>query len=175
MFISAPQSLPHMSAETSLTGPTWRAQGGQRYARVRLHRTGQSRSGGFSPPDPLPRCRARPHRMAAVGADRHTGVWPPTATYHLAHALYEPAALPPPPELRDHPDRCPPLGTGLVGGRAMRASCSSDRGPDRRRRRVTPRSSFPVSLAVSRVRAGRRRSCRRSAAARLPCTTVRDG
>ena len=98
--------------------------------------------------------------MAAVGADRHTDVWPPTATYHLAHALYEPAALPPPPELRDHPDRCPPLGTGLVGGRAMRAPSYSDRSPDHHRRRVTPRSSFPVSLAVSRVRAGRRRSCR---------------
>ena len=26
-------------------------------------------------------------------------MWPPTATYHLAHALYEPAALPTPPRV----------------------------------------------------------------------------
>ena len=75
-------------------------------------------------------------------------MWPPTATYHLAHALYEPAALPTPPELRGYPDRRPSLGTGLAVGRAMRASCYSDRGPDHDRRRVTPRSSFPVSLAA---------------------------
>ena len=75
-------------------------------------------------------------------------MWRPATAYHLAHALYEPAALPTPPELRDHPDRRPSLGTGIAVGRAMRASCYSDRGPDHDRRRVTPRSSFPVSLAV---------------------------
>ena len=86
--------------------------------------------------------------MTETGAGRHTGVWRPATVYHLAHALYGPAALPTPPELRDHPDRRPSLGTGIAVGRAMRASCYSDRGPDHDRRRVTPRSSFPVSLAA---------------------------
>ena len=54
MFISAPQSLPHMSAETSLTGPTWRAQGGQRCARVRLYDRGSVRATAeeYSPSGP---------------------------------------------------------------------------------------------------------------------------
>ena len=54
----------------------------------------------------------------------------------------------------------------------MRASCYSDRSPDHHRRRVTPRSSLPVSLAVSRVRAGRRRSCRVSSAAAAAVAVV---
>ena len=95
-------------------------------------------------------CRARPHEQTETGTSRHTLVWLPDTGCRPAHELYGPAVRVP-PELRDHPDRCPPLGTGLVGGRAMRASCYSDRSPDHHRRRVTPRSSFPVSLAVSRV------------------------
>ena len=143
-IISAPQQLPHMSAETWLAGPNWRAQGGQRCARVRLHRTGQSEYGGFLPADPPPRCKARPHRITETEAGRHTGVWRPATGYHLAHALSEPAALPTLPELRDHPHHRPSRVRGIAVGRAMRASCYSDRGPDHGRRRVTPRSSFPV-------------------------------
>ena len=75
-------------------------------------------------------------------------MWRPATAYHLAHALYEPAALPTPPELRDHPHHRPSLGRGIVVGRAMRAPCYSDRGPDHDRRRVTPRSSFPALLAA---------------------------
>ena len=65
--------------------------------------TGQSSQGAVgdcSPPDPPPRCRARPHRITETGAGRHTDVWLPTTAYHLAHALYAPAALPTPPGLR---------------------------------------------------------------------------
>ena len=57
-IISAPQQLPHLSAETWLAGPNWRAQGGQRCARVRLYDRGSVRatveecssSGPQSPP-----------------------------------------------------------------------------------------------------------------------------
>ena len=76
MFISAPQSLPHMSAETSLTGPTWRAQGGQRYARVRLHRTGQSRCGGFLPARPAAPLQSTP-TVVAEAPGRQACLLPP--------------------------------------------------------------------------------------------------
>ena len=151
MFISAPQygSCRSYPRRHHQPGPNGAPKGGN--ATQGYDSTGQDSQGavgGCSPPNPPSRCRARPHRITETEADRHTGVWRPATGYHLAHALSEPAALPTLPELRDHPHHRPSRVRGIAVGRAMRASCYSDRGPDHDRRRVTPRSSFPVSLAA---------------------------
>ena len=53
-IISAPQRLSHLSAKTWLAGPNWRAQGGQRCARVRLYDRGSVRATAeeYSPSGP---------------------------------------------------------------------------------------------------------------------------
>ena len=53
-IISAPQQLSHLSAKTWLAGPNWRAQGGQRCARVRLYDRGSVRATAeeYSPSGP---------------------------------------------------------------------------------------------------------------------------
>ena len=67
-IISAPQQLPHLSAETWLAGPNWRAQGGQRCARVRLYDRGSVRATAeeYSPSGP----QSPPAEHAHMGKQR---------------------------------------------------------------------------------------------------------
>ena len=67
-IISAPQQLSHLSAKTWLAGPNWRAQGGQRCARVRLYDRGSVRATAeeYSPSGP----QSPPAEHAHMGRQR---------------------------------------------------------------------------------------------------------
>ena len=67
-IISAPQQLSHLSAKTWLAGPNWRAQGGQRCARVRLYDRGSVRATAeeYSPSGP----QSPPAEHAHMGKQR---------------------------------------------------------------------------------------------------------
>ena len=137
-IISAPQQLSHLSPKT-YAGPNWRAQGGQRCARVRLYDRGSVRATAeeYSPSGPQspPAEHAHMSRQSQAQA----------GTLSCGSPILDAAR-----RMNYTDRRCacttgtatassPPVGAGGYLW-AMRASCYSDRGPDRDRRRVTAKN-----------------------------------